>query len=296
MPEGTFRSKYAGKPGSLVAIRLDYARRSTAFDDVTHEKPELAKIKRDVKRWKQGQRLGDKLQWNPSAQPDGYVGSAPQRPLLHQLSEYQGVKLDYNFRASTLPTVNKETQFVPKPSKLQIDRSIFLSAKEKAKLVDRCPGTGANLSRQEIQNRGIPGVERETSWNTSVALDDERTNIYKLRGYEDMREINKTKAVIDQSKYVPPQRRHVETVKGARDQKLAKRTQAASSASQRHEPSEKVFKLSNINDWWDDDFDAKVTAAARATMFAKPLDPIEERAAGNESAGEPREDSGDAVA
>jgi hypothetical protein len=284
MSDSSFRSRYAGMPGSLVAIRVDYARRSAAFDSLPPD-TDVSQSKRDVKRWKMGHRLGDKAEWNNSAQPEGYTGSAPQRPNLRQLSEYQGIRLEYNYRASKLPDINHTTRFVPQPSKLQVDRSIFLPDIEKQKLVDRNQGTATLLSRREMTNEGVPGAEREYGWNISSALAEERTNIYKLRGYEDFRDINKTKSVLDHGTYVPPQRRQVAAMKTSREVKITKREdearQRAAREAARYHPhsasansstqgAQRSFKMSNIDDWWDNDFDSKIVAAA-STVLGKPV-------------------------
>jgi hypothetical protein len=284
MSDSSFRSRYAGMPGSLVAIRVDYARRSAAFDSLPPD-TEVSQSKRDVKRWKMGHRLGDKAEWNNSAQPEGYTGSAPQRPNLRQLSEYQGIRLEYNYRASKLPDINHTTRFVPQPSKLQVDRSIFLPDSEKQKLVDRNQGTATLLSRREMTNEGVPGAEREYGWNISAALAEERTNIYKLRGYDDFRDINKTKSVLDHGTYVPPQRRQVAAMKTSREVKLTRREdearQRAAREAARYHPhsasahsstqgAQRSFKMSNIDDWWDNDFDSKIVAAA-STVLGKPV-------------------------
>jgi hypothetical protein len=300
MTESTFRSKYAGMPGSLVAIRVDYARRGTAFDPPPGD-GKMAADKRDIVRWKFGHRLGDHPEWNTSAQTTDSRGQYPKRQLMHQLSEYQAVKLDYNFRSSALPSVNKTTQFVPKASKLQIDRSLFLTEKEKGRLVATCPGTSAHLSRAEMNNRSgapIAGVDREHGWNPSVEMTQERTNIYALRQYDDYREINRMKTtILDGSTYVPPQVRHTEVVKAAREKKLTTRTKAASASApfggagqQQFSPfattasdgaaaaaPQKVFKMSNINEWWDDDYAGKAAPSA-AGAGEGALPPIERRA------------------
>lgn len=283
MTESSFRSRFAGMPGSLVAIRVDYGRRNAAFDSVAADSS-VGKIKREVKRWKMGHRLGDKPEWNGSNLPEGHVGGAPQRAMQRTLSEYQGVKIDYNYRAATLPDINKTTRFVPKPSKLQIDRSIFLSAKEKELLVDRNVGTTTLLSRREMTNQGMEGHDREAGWNTSVEMAKERTDIYKLRTYEDFREVNKTKSVLDHSKYVPPQKRQVAALKTMREEKLAARElDARTRARQKGSHSAPsgggvagragqpggmppVFKMSNMEQWWDPDFDSKMVATASAVL------------------------------
>ena len=142
MAEGAARHgrKHAGMPGSIVAIRVDYARRGTAFEPLDADVGP-GQVKRQVNRWKLGHRLGDKPEWETTTVVPGERKGFPTRAPMRQLSEYQGVKLEYNFRAAELPSINKQTQFVPKPNKLQVDRSIFLTPKEKARLVATCPGT-----------------------------------------------------------------------------------------------------------------------------------------------------------
>jgi hypothetical protein len=274
-----FRSRFAGMPGSLMAIRVDYARRSAAFDGVSSES-EVAQAKRDVKRWKMGHRLGDKAEWNGSNQPEGHIGGAPQRPNLRQLSEFQGVKLEYNYRAATLPDINKTTRYVSKPSKLQVDRSIFLPPHERALLTESNMGTRTMLSRKEMSNTGVEGEDREAGWNCSVELGHERSDIYKLRSYEQFLELNKTKSILDHSTYVAPHKRQQATLKASREEKLARRDDEARAKAlrdaARHSHSAPahnalggngpVFKMSNINQWWDDDFDRKMVSAASAVL------------------------------
>ena len=168
MSGGTFRSKYAGLPGSLVAIRVDYGRNTSAFDQPAPDS-DIAKLKRSVRHWKQGQRLGDKADWNGSTR-DNERMRFPCRPPMHTLSEFQAVHLEYNYRAQTLPSINHSTLFVPKPSKMQIDKSIFLSPTEKEKLVPRCPATFEKLAMFPMDNREMPTAAREKGWNTSTEL------------------------------------------------------------------------------------------------------------------------------
>jgi hypothetical protein len=256
----TFRSKYAAQPGSLSAIRVDYNRNITAFDAPggdTH----IGHRRSDVRRWRQGYRLGDKAEWNLSSLTSEKEAMFPQRPLMHTLSEYQAVKIDYNFRASTLPDINKKTVFVPKGNKMQIDRRAFLTPKEKSMLVDRCPATVSLLSTHEMRNHTLPGVERETGWNCSTALDDSRVSVFKLKSYDDYREVNKTKDIVDPQRYISPVRRQEQFSQTIRETKLRQR-EAEAEASRRRAHSHRtvasptgdskmVFKMSNIEQWWD---------------------------------------------
>eukprot|EP00658_Telonema_sp_P-2_P057317 TRINITY_DN45767_c0_g1_i1.p1 TRINITY_DN45767_c0_g1~~TRINITY_DN45767_c0_g1_i1.p1 ORF type:complete len:232 (+),score=41.25 TRINITY_DN45767_c0_g1_i1:128-823(+) len=87
------------------------------------------------------------------------IRDSPQRAPQAANSAYQGTKLDYNFRAATLPPVNQFI-YVPKPSKLKVDESVFLSASERARLVKTCVTTNVGLSRREFSNNlasGAPG-------------------------------------------------------------------------------------------------------------------------------------------
>lgn len=259
-----FTSKFAGRPGSLTAARITYPRNLPGFEALAPE-DEAAVKKREVRRFKQGHRLGDPMEWNASTYTPGQ-GGHPERPLMHRLSEFQAVRMEYNYRSQTLPDVNKKTIFIPKPSKMEFDRSMFVAEKDKGKLVDQCPATVTKLSSFEINNDPdqIAGVDREGKWNCSVQLDEPRTNIFKSKDYDDFRDINKSKRILDHDKYVPPQRRQAELLKNRREDKLAERE-----AKRRHDQEEAerkmlakrggtltrdgepVFKMSNIDLWWN---------------------------------------------
>ena len=280
--------KHAGMPGSIVAIRVDYARRSTAFEPLDPETG-AGLVKRQVNRWKLGHRLGDKPSWDGSSVVAGGRKGYPTRALMRQLSEYQGVKLEYNYRAAELPSINKSTQFVPKPNKLQVDRSIFLTPKEKAALVSTCPGTSAKLSGFEMQNYSLPGVEYEKGWNISTALPADRVTLHKQREYDDFRDINKVKSKLDVTKYVPPHVRSAETAKQMRARKIEERHAHAEatreSQQKRHlapppgaigangGPPPAVYKMSNIKEWWTSDRAEPEAADAKEETDRRADDP-----------------------
>jgi len=149
-------SKFASTPGAVTALRVNYASTDRAF---THSPattdPRLVEIRKAVRQIASGPALGDKPTWNTSVHTPG--SDLPQRAPQAANSAYQGTKLDYNFRAATLPPVNQFI-YVPKPSKLKVDESVFLSASERARLVKTCVTTNVGLSRREFSNNLASGA------------------------------------------------------------------------------------------------------------------------------------------
>ena len=244
MAEG-FKSKYAGKPGSLKAIRVDYPLGSAAFEPLprNHFK---SKRHTEVKKFASGLRIGEKADWNSATFDE--LHPFPQRPNLHSLCEFQGTRLEYNYRALELPQVNKSTVFVRKPNKMQIDQSLFLTSREKAMLVKRCPGTAASLSRAEMQN--TVGRAQELSWNVSVQLDDARGSIFKKREYKQYLEANRKKHILNDDAYVTPEQRLALQQAVAREEKLRLRETASAPQASSAATIPLVFKMSNIQEWW----------------------------------------------
>lgn len=261
MAENSFRSKHAGLPGSMMAIRVNYGRQTNAFDAPGPE-TELGRTRSEVRRWAQGHRLGDKHEWNPSSRDDKLM-RFPDRPLMHSLSEFQGTRIEYNYRAQTLPSVNKTAVYVPKPSKMEVDKTIFLSSAEKEKLVSRCAGTMTSLSRSEMQN-DMPSAAREGGWNISTSLPEERANIFKKPKYPSYLHINKVKDIVDDNSYISPIERQAIIAETMRETKIAQRrtggkggahasssTSTLSMSSSVANGAPAVFKMSNIGEWWD---------------------------------------------
>lgn len=258
----SFKSKHAGKPGSLLAIRVDYPLSTTAFDE-PHAEP--VKTRHDeVRKFATGLRIGDQPYWNASTVDEQHP--FPSRPPIRSLSEFQGIKMNYNYRAAVLPTINKETVFVRKPNKMQIDESLFLSKKEKEKLVKQCPGTAATLSRQEIQNLSHD-VQMENGWNTSTALPSERASVFKPTPCPQRAELNKSKSILNQDTYRSPEVQYHEKSEERRTMKLTARetlggtgqsaqlrgtgfTRSAGGTTV-HVDAPAVFKMSNVSEWWD---------------------------------------------
>ena len=304
------RSRFAGMPGSVAAIRVDYARRLTAFDPPAADS-HVAQIKRETRRWKAGHRLGDKLDWN-GAGPDERDRLFPVRPLMHQLSEFQAVKLHYNFRSATLPQINHQTVFMPKPSKLQVDRRIFLSPEEKAKLVDRCPATVSSMCLFEMKNdpSQLPSAVKEVGWNSSTEMEKDRASLWargaaaasappagasrtggrggastsapveaggehhqSFAGGNTFLALNKTKGVLNYDRYVPPKQRVEDMNALIRERKLAQREhQQGGSSGNEPGSGTYVYKMSNIDEWLrvPPEVEAFQARKAAATTAAPP--------------------------
>jgi hypothetical protein len=254
MAESSFRSKHAGKPGSLIAIRVDYPLSSNAFEPLAPGS-EHKRRHEEIDKFIRGPRIGDKTDWNASA--IGPMSQFPHRPLMRQNHEFMGVKMEYNYRAATLPTMNHDTTFVPRPNKMQVDRSLFLSPAEKQKLVKRCPGTAASLSRAPIGNGPVPGVELESKWNVSTQLDEDRANIFKTVKYASLVDKNKTKGILNGETYVTPVERVATLNSSMRSLKLSQRGGSLGLSALRSADandgagSPAVYKMSNMSEWWN---------------------------------------------
>lgn len=260
----SFRSKHAGRPGSLMALRVDYPLTSSAFEALS-ESDQRAVRRSEIQKFTSGLRIGEKASWNASTVDElhPFPSHSPQRTL----SEFQGVKLEYNYRASALPTVNKQSVFVRKPNKMQMDASLFLSKSEKQRLVSVCPGTTASLSRHELQNH--IGTELEAGWNCSTQQPDERASVFKLPTYERRVEKNKLKKILDPETHRTLIDRFEGKIEAARDEKLASRSEflARSKAPLSKDgtttmqwseggtivahDAPRVFKMSNRSEWFD---------------------------------------------
>eukprot|EP00331_Platyophrya_macrostoma_P011847 CAMPEP_0176409260 /NCGR_PEP_ID=MMETSP0127-20121128/2402_1 /TAXON_ID=938130 /ORGANISM="Platyophrya macrostoma, Strain WH" /LENGTH=289 /DNA_ID=CAMNT_0017788625 /DNA_START=62 /DNA_END=927 /DNA_ORIENTATION=- len=250
----TFRSKHAGKPGSLMAIRVDYP---PPGDPRSGRRSE-------IRKYKSGLRIGEKPEWNATTidEMHQFPSHSPQRVL----SEFQGVKMEYNYRANALPSINHDTIFVRKPNKMQIDASLFLSKAEKSRVVATCPGTNAGLSRREIEN--VEGRDSEQSWNGSTQLTPDRNSVYRLPVHPSLLDTNKKKNLVNLDTYVAPMDQHVAKAASQREAKLSQRRPFAFSSDRLSSAREsdlqlstggtfvcrgapQVFKMSNRRDWWD---------------------------------------------
>ena len=146
-------SKFASAPGAVTALRVNYTTTDRAFTNPTN--PRLASVREEVRQIASGPALGDKPTWNSSVHEPG--SDLPQRATRAANSAYQGVKIEYNFRAATLPPVNQFI-YVPKPDKMKVDESKFLTAAERARVVKTCLTTNIGLSRKEFANNLASGA------------------------------------------------------------------------------------------------------------------------------------------
>lgn len=268
----TYRSKFAGMPGSASALHLHYGFKSSApaFDPLPASHTAVV-ARREMQRWAQGQRLGQKHEWDvTTACAD--TGGHPKRALMHQLSEFQAPRLVPNFRAQQIATVHKHAVPVWKPSKFRVDQTAFLSKKER-ELVTRSGGASVTaLSHAELPITEDPEVQkREAGWNISSSLEPVRANLFAKKEYEDLRPLNKTKAILDQDRYVSPVDDIKRKMDSAREQKRQQRHQhdqfvarmkreararrglrpMSLAADVGPDGQAVVFKMSNIDSWWD---------------------------------------------
>eukprot|EP00756_Hemistasia_phaeocysticola_P062997 Hpha_TRINITY_DN646_c0_g1::TRINITY_DN646_c0_g1_i1::g.21169::m.21169 len=125
---GEKRCRYVGQPGSITAIRLDYGRLPSAFE-AADPQCNASLAKNEMLRWKAAHRLGEKPEWN------GDTTSSwrrfPERAMMRSLAEFQSERLEFNYRAQTLPTCFKDTLFMPKTDKFKFNGSALLSEKDR---------------------------------------------------------------------------------------------------------------------------------------------------------------------
>jgi hypothetical protein len=272
----TYRSKFAGMPGSASALHLHYGFKNSApaFDPLPPTHP-AAQARRDAQRWAQGQRLGQKPEWDgTSATADS--GGHPRRALMHQLSEFQAPRIVFNFRAQHVPQVHKKSVPVWRPSKFRVDQTAFLSKADRGLATHSVEGTTTLLSHAEMPITDDPRLQRrEAAWNQSTALEPVRANLFAKKEYEDLRPLNKTKPILDHDRYVNPvedvrrrqeeardikrqaRQEHEEFVAQMKREARARRGMRPQSLSiqqqQQHQvgPDGKalVFKMSNMETW-----------------------------------------------
>lgn len=269
----TYRSKFAGMPGSASALHLHYGFKNSApaFDPLPPTHP-AAEARRSMQRWAQGQRLGQKPEWSgTTATADS--GGHPRRALMHQLSEFQAPKIVFNFRAQQVPSVHRQAVPVWKPSKFRVDQTAFLTKAERERATHSVPGTTTVLSHAEMPITEDPRLQRrEAGWNQSTALEAERANLFKEKVYKRQLEENKTLDVLDMDRYVNPVedvRRRVDSGRDAKRQQRREkeefvermkreararrglRPQSLAALDVGPDGQPVVYKLSNIDSWWN---------------------------------------------
>eukprot|EP01012_Entosiphon_sulcatum_P025090 TRINITY_DN3035_c0_g1_i1.p1 TRINITY_DN3035_c0_g1~~TRINITY_DN3035_c0_g1_i1.p1 ORF type:complete len:291 (-),score=45.81 TRINITY_DN3035_c0_g1_i1:8-880(-) len=232
--------KHSGLPGSISATRVHYpGLRSEVFglsdQYLTEEKLQSRDVTRSFKRVA---KLGHKPEWNASVQPPNT--KFPERPLMRTISEHQGIKLPYNFRAETLPTTYKDTVFVPSASKFQFDKSLLLSPKDRESL------SRTNVSvNTRVDPPVHPALQDKERWNISTQVHSDPAHPF-LPPVPDRRTL--TKAVNESllsENYIGPRKREKLRSKNMRAEKQAERQAQAEEAKKWPDFS---FTLSNMSE------------------------------------------------
>eukprot|EP01062_Namystynia_karyoxenos_P073526 TRINITY_DN70328_c0_g1_i1.p1 TRINITY_DN70328_c0_g1~~TRINITY_DN70328_c0_g1_i1.p1 ORF type:complete len:302 (+),score=76.12 TRINITY_DN70328_c0_g1_i1:84-908(+) len=235
------RSKFAGSPGSITAIRVDYGRSSVAFEPL-EPTSKVAIQKEEACKWKAAQRLGEKPEWNSSIVCRWQ--KFPDRASMRTLQEFQSTRLEFNYRAQTLPTCYKNTLFMPKTDKFQFDGSMLLGESDKAKLVRQNPGGG--LSRSEFPDEA-PCIH-DNKWNNSTELDHERGSRWHKKDYFDYRPLNAARGAFSPQRYRNPMQ---QTSIGNRQLRALKEREQAQRRLQSEAETQapRVYKMSNKHEW-----------------------------------------------
>lgn len=135
-----FRSKFHGRPGSLaVTNALTFKSNQSVFDPKVDISDAVADRKKEVILSLQPRSLvGGRPAWNASSQTPDQL-AVGRKARVRQLSEYQSLKLQYNYRAEVLPRDHKDSIVVPRCDKFHMDQTTLLSSKERARVVRKPP-------------------------------------------------------------------------------------------------------------------------------------------------------------
>lgn len=162
---GRFRSRHANKPGASGLGRVSYGHKEMIFlpDEVADHKKHA--------RVEMQQRLLPKLltgareEWTSST-----LISPPKQALMRTLSEFQAVKLHYNFRAEVLPDHYTSTMYVDKGNKFRLDRTLLIPKKVQEKILDknRHPSSSAEMPVH-------PALETKKRWDSSTEIPWQRS-------------------------------------------------------------------------------------------------------------------------
>lgn len=200
-------------PGSISATRVQYALGAQAFHNPQMVSADGAKVKAEVVKMKRPQKLGVQAEWNPSTQAP--TAKFPDRPQMHSLSEYQSIKMEYNFRGEKLPDTLKNSVFVPRTNKFQFDQTKLLSTREKTLQVATNPSLN---SRAEFTVH----PDLTSRWNDSTQV----TAADRKVAAQDPKELTKAKnARLLGNSYIGPKQRETIRTERVRAIKLAKREQ-----------------------------------------------------------------------
>eukprot|EP01006_Ploeotia_vitrea_P014478 TRINITY_DN39196_c0_g1_i1.p1 TRINITY_DN39196_c0_g1~~TRINITY_DN39196_c0_g1_i1.p1 ORF type:complete len:322 (-),score=31.29 TRINITY_DN39196_c0_g1_i1:82-1017(-) len=214
------KSRFAALPGSIHATRVQYGRTQQSFEPADIYMTESKINQRsDTLKFKQPARLGNKAEWNNSTACHAF----PQRPMMRTLSEFQSTKPVMNYRAEELPKTFKDTVFLPKPSKFQVDRKRFLTEDEKKKLVGSNPVLN---SRSEFDISSKLNGGAKPGWNTSTLVTEDYTReFFKSKQYSDMRSLTavKNSTILANSGYINPTQREKIRMQRIRQMKMEQR-------------------------------------------------------------------------
>ena len=213
------RSRHAGCPGSITALRVDYGRVTSAFEPQDLDHPATQR-RESLKQWKCGPRPAEKQGWNSSVAHAN--AKFPDRAKMHLLSAHQSIKIEHNFRAQRLPTCYKDSIFVPKRNKFEMDATPFMTENEKGRIVGK--NVGSDLSRREYAD--AEEYVGDGRWDASVLLENERASLHGNTAHPDYRLANKLR--VSKANYIPPQKAVAQSNLSLRQAKL-QQTQAAQS-------------------------------------------------------------------
>ena len=226
-PGAQARSRHAGCPGSITALRVDYARNTSAFEPQEGE-TEVAARRTDLKQWKAGYRLSAKPQWNSSV--DHPAVKFPDRAKMRLLSAYQAINEEPDYRSPQLASVYKDSVFIPKHSKFEVDPHSFLSSEERSRLVTKNVIPGRTAVYHDTAAAAAEGGGG--AWNISVELGKERSGLHHNKEYADCRLVNKLR--VSPHSYQPPQKQAQRLNDSIRADKLAAQQREAAAQAELH--------------------------------------------------------------
>eukprot|EP01028_Stygiella_incarcerata_P003316 TRINITY_DN1652_c0_g1_i1.p1 TRINITY_DN1652_c0_g1~~TRINITY_DN1652_c0_g1_i1.p1 ORF type:complete len:249 (-),score=73.60 TRINITY_DN1652_c0_g1_i1:243-989(-) len=154
-------SRFSNRPGSVTLKKINYPVDEATFHE--DDMPEKArKAREEIRRMIEfGSSTGA---WTGSTKITDDV--VPPRTFLRQLSEFQSLRFEYNFRAEELPQLFRTTHFVDVGNKFRLDRSTLLSKEEKGTLRKRNP-----TFQSRIELPVCSKLDGKEKWDASSELD-----------------------------------------------------------------------------------------------------------------------------
>jgi hypothetical protein len=214
MPPAEFKSKFAAQPGSRQFGRASFVSQDLAFNPDAVD-PVKADARRQVKMAIQPRLLtGAKPDWNNTT----YIPNLgrPHRALVRTLSEFQGTRMEYNYRAEELPTLFKQTTVVSKGTKFAVDQTLFLPASMRANLVQK------NVTMNDRSELPVSSKLADAApWDptTTITVHTAKSQSQQLQQRPGRRRHSKSKSVVQLEGYVPPAEREAAKMEEMRRQK-----------------------------------------------------------------------------